>query len=203
MSTQSQLSQPTTTAPAADAQTTQITNNPISAAPAAAQDPNQPETLESAIAEVKRLTAKRDQLLKEKAKADKEIERITKNTRLQTLKTLVPPELFHRSDLYEQELEKVYSWKGLSDDDIRDIYQVKLRNIDLGRARALKQHGASTSTTGGGFPNIFSNFSSFRDVPHFSDMTANQERVAASERVKKSFDLLKRIANGSGSTRIE
>ena len=206
------MSQPVTTTPSssttsgtassspapADAASTEIINNPISAVQPSQQPPPPPQqepqyqSLEEAVAECKRLTAKRDQLLKEKAKTDKEIERITKNTRLQTLKTLVPPELFHRSDLYEQELEKVYSWKGLTDDDIRDIYQAKLRNIDLGRARALKQHSASTGA-GVHHTTIFDNFRSFRDVPNFNSAALDQEKAEASERVKKSYNLLKRI----------
>jgi len=104
----------------------------------------------------------------------------------------VPRELFVRVDNYNEELERVASWKGLTDDDIKDIYAAKLANYDAGKSRPPKQHSAS------GFNNVFANF---RDVPQFHQASIDQQNTEASERVKKYYNLMKRIS--SGSTRIE
>src|SRR4051812_37826971 len=104
MSTQSQSSpsQPAPTPPPApiDAMSTQVVNKPTDA-PVASQE--EPQTLESALEQIKQLTAKRDQLLKQQEAANKEIKKIEHRTRIESLKSIVPRELFSRSDHYLEE----------------------------------------------------------------------------------------------------
>ena len=44
-----------------------------------------------------------------------------------TLHQLIPRELFVREDRYQQELEHVYKWSGISDQEIAEIYLTKLK----------------------------------------------------------------------------
>ena len=72
---------------------------------------------------------------------------MTKNARLAQIRTLVPRELYKHQDAYENEVEKVYNYKNISDEQIADIYNTKLRSIDLGQRRGggpVKQHGSSS-----------------------------------------------------------
>jgi hypothetical protein len=65
------------------------------------QDLDLPKDLQSAIEKIKQLTSKRDELLHQKAKSSKELERMTKNARLAQIRTLVPRELYKHQDAYE------------------------------------------------------------------------------------------------------
>ena len=53
-------------------------------------------TLEAAISKIGELEAKRDKLLADKTRTDKEIEKLNKRTRIETLKSLIPRELISR-----------------------------------------------------------------------------------------------------------
>jgi hypothetical protein len=122
------MSQPVTTSTTA---ATSSGDGPVSATETNNSSNSQeelPSTLESAIDMIKQLTTKKEQLLAQKDKSAKEIEKLNKRTRMETLKSLIPRELFTRSDTYEVELEKVYNYKNMSDSDIAEIYQSKLSN---------------------------------------------------------------------------
>src|SRR4051812_34183800 len=92
-----------------------------------------PTTLEAALERIKELRSKRDTLLAQKEKSEKEVEKLTKRSRLAQIRSLVPRVLYRNSDDYENEINKIYSWKNISDEEIADIYQTKLRAIDLGK----------------------------------------------------------------------
>ena len=102
----------------------------------------------------------KDDLIAERERNNAFVERyqktVSKKERLATLHQLIPRELFVRSDAYENELNKVYQWKGVSDKDISDIYQAKLKKA------GLKQHGASVMK-----PQNRDPYAGFRDVPDF------------------------------------
>jgi hypothetical protein len=149
-----------------------------------------PSTLEAALERIKELRSKRDLLLSEKTKSEKEIEKLTKLTRMETLKSLIPRELFARSDTYEAELEKVYSWQGLSDKDISDIYQAKLSSIDSGKR--VKQHSSSSTKEED------SRYAHFKTVPQFHSAAATKIQQSMSEN-ERLFNLMKRIAGNSSN----
>jgi hypothetical protein len=159
-------------------------------------DQNLPKDLPSALEKVKELRAKRDQLLQQKEKSAKELERLTKNARLATIRSLIPRELYKHQDTYENEVEKVYNYKNITDDEIADIYQTKLRAIDLGQKRnnnnSIEQHKASAI--------IRDAYSHFRDVPDFSSSAAATANYNSSNKsdVLKTYELMKRIA-GKGT----
>jgi len=144
-----------------------------------------PTTFEAALQRIEELKSKRDSLLAQKEKSAKEIEKLTKASRMATLKTLVPRELFARSDTYEAELEKVYSWKNIPDEDIAAIYAEKLRSIDLGKR--VKQHGSSSMQRN-------DLYGGFRSVPNFH--TAAAQKTTNSDNVKL-FGFMKKIAGAT------
>jgi hypothetical protein len=148
-----------------------------------------PSTLEAALSKIEELKSKRDQLLAQKEKSTKEIEKLTKRTRMETLKSLVPRQLYRTEDKYNEELEKVYSWKNISDQEIADIYNTKLRAIDLGK-RIPKQHGSSIITQD-------NKYTGFRSVPEFRS-AATKIQQAASDNAKL-FSLMKKIAGSSNN----
>jgi DNA repair ATPase RecN len=157
------------------------------------QTQQQPETFEEAIttleqaeAKILELRAKRDKLQAQLDRDKKTVEKLQKNTRLAELKSLVPRQLFRTEDKYNEELEKVYSWQGICDKDIADMYQAKLRSIDLGgqkRERTMSQHGASITTTRDPYAN-------FREVPDFYSNNSNNNKNNAI----RNYELFKRIA---------
>ena len=81
-----------------------------------------------------------------------------------TLHQLIPRELFVREDCYQQELEHVYKWSGISDQEIAEIYLTKLKKS------GIKQHGASSVTT------KKDPYAGFSDVPNFLDPTNNGKK---------------------------
>ena len=85
------------------------------------QDLDLPKDLPAALEKINQLSLKRDELLHQKAKSSKELERMTKNARLAQIRTLVPLELYKYQDAYENEVEKVYNYKTISDEQIADI----------------------------------------------------------------------------------
>lgn len=135
------------------------------------QQEQRPRTLEEAITKLQEMRAKRDKLQAQLDKDKKTVEKLQKNTRLAELKSLVPRQLFRTEDKYNEELEKVYSWKGICDKDIVDIYQAKLSSIDLGQKRdRISQHGASITTTRDPYAN-------FREVPDFYSNNTNNSFI--------------------------
>ncbi len=110
-----------------------------------------------------KLQTMKDDLLAERERNNKFVERyqekVTKAERMATLHQLIPRELFVREDRYQQELEHVYKWSGISDQEIAEIYLTKLKKS------GLKQHGASVTTKK-------DPYAGFRfDVPNFLDPT--------------------------------
>lgn len=57
------------------------------------------------------------------------LEKLTKQAA--KIRTLVPRELYKYQDAYDAEVERIYSWSNMSDDEMAEIYQTKLRSIDL------------------------------------------------------------------------
>ena len=110
----------------------------------------------------------KDDLLAERERNNKFVERyqekVTKAERMATLHQLIPRELFVREDRYQQELEHVYKWSGISDQEIAEIYLTKLK-----KSGSFKQHGASSAT----FEKQGDVYRNFRDVPNFLDPTNN------------------------------
>lgn len=126
-----------------------------------------PENLEQAMNHLNRLKAMHDDLLVERERNNKFVERyqekVAKADRMATLHQLIPRELFVREDRYQQELEHVYKWSGISDKEIAEIYQTKLKKS------GVKQHGASTMMKNN-YPNTNRDpYAGFRDVPNFLD----------------------------------
>ena len=95
-----------------------------------------PKDLPSAIEKVKELRAKRDQMFAQKDKTAKELEKLTKGARMATIRSLIPRELYKHQDTYDNEVDKVYNYKNMTDEAIADIYQTKLRSVDLGQKRS-------------------------------------------------------------------
>jgi len=61
-------------------------------------------------------------MLAQKDKTAKELEKLTKQMRLATIRSLIPRELYKHQDTYDNEVEKVYNYKNMTDDEIADIY---------------------------------------------------------------------------------
>jgi hypothetical protein len=187
------MSQPTTTISEANSpnQTTDNNNS---------QDlvEDLPKDLPAAIDKIKQLSLKRDELLHQKAKTDKELEWMTRNVRLAQIKTLVPRVLYRNSDDYENEINKVYSWQGMSDSDIAEIYQNKLRAIDLGQGkRTPKQHGSSTMMQ----QERSDSYAGFRSVPEFNNIASAAAKInQASSDNAKLFGLMKKIARANNNS---
>jgi hypothetical protein len=185
-------SQPSITTTAVTSSDSSNNNNQVEAVEGGGQGEELPSTLEAAIDTIKQLTMKRDKLLADKAKTDKEIEKLNKRTRIETLKSLIPRELFARSDTWEAELEKVYLWQGLSDKDISDIYQAKLSSIDSGKR--VKQHSSSSTKK----EEDSSRYAHFKTVPQFHSAAATKIQQSMSEN-ERLFNLMKRIAGSNSS----
>ena len=102
-----------------------------------------PQTLGEALSMLNKLKTMKDDLLAERDRNNKFVERykakVDKQERMATLHNLIPRELFVREDRYQQELEHVYKWSGISDQEIAEIYLTKLKKS------GVKQHGASFS----------------------------------------------------------
>jgi hypothetical protein len=94
-----------------------------------------PQTLEEAMDRISKLKLVHDDLVAERDRNHKFVERyqntVSKKERLATLSQLIPRELYVREDRYQQELEHVLKWKGISDKDIAEIYQAKLRKSGI------------------------------------------------------------------------
>jgi hypothetical protein len=78
----------------------------------------------------------------------------------------------------------------MTDDEIRDIYQTKLRSIDLGQRRGVvEQHKASVSMN-------YDPYSHFRDVPNFSNNGSSLSSNNSSD-LMKTYGLKKKIAGSN------
>ena len=98
----------------------------------------------------------------------------------------MPRVLYRNSDDYENEINKVYSWKGISDEEIADIYLTKLKAIDAGK-RPVKQHSSSSSDL----------YAGFRSVPNFHSASVKQDNKTKSDNVMRSYELMKKIAGSN------
>jgi len=87
----------------------------------------------------------------------------------------------------------------MSDSDIADIYQNKLRAIDLGQRRTIKQHGSSSSSSSSMRERSdSSSYAGFRSVPEFNTASVHQnQKTTDSANVMKSYELMKRIAGAN------
>jgi hypothetical protein len=154
------------------------------------QDLELPKDLPSALQKIKELSDKRDKLLAEKERTDKEVEKLTKRSRLAQIRSLVPRVLYRNSNDYENEINKVYSWKGISDEEIADIYLTKMKSIDNGRRQQVKQHSSSMIQRDDQYAN-------FRSVPQFNTAAAKQDKAKSNNDVMKSYELMKRISGAN------
>lgn len=102
-----------------------------------------------------------------------------------TLRALIPRELFVREDTYERELDKVYNWSGISDDDIHQIYKARLSNV--------KQHGAASSAAVSSISNK-DPYSGFRSVPEFHKASVDHQNKVNASDVSKIYNLQGKIA---------
>jgi hypothetical protein len=150
-------------------------------------------TYDEAISEIVRLRAIRDALLEEKGRSDRFVERyqekVAKAERMSKLRELIPRELFIREDTYERELDKVYNWSGISDDDIRQIHKARLNNI--------KQHGASSAASSSTSISNKDPFARFRAVPEFHKASMDHQAKQNSSNVSKLYKLQGKIAGNN------
>jgi len=135
-------------------------------------------------------------MLQQKDKTAKEIEKLTKQARIATIRSLIPRELYKHQDTYDNEIEKVYNYKNMTDKEIADVYQTKLRSIDLGK-RITEQHKASANNNNNAIMRR-DPYSHFRDVPQFHTAASlDQQNKVRSSNVMKHYGLMKKIT-GSG-----
>jgi hypothetical protein len=78
----------------------------------------------------------------------------------------------------------------MTDEEIADIHQTKLRSIDLGKR--IEQHKASANNAIMRDP-----YSHFRDIPEFHTAAIEQQNKIRSSNVMKQYGLLKKIAGSS------
>lgn len=152
------------------------------------QKPQQesPITLEDAIGQINSLKETVKELTADKAKTNKFIADLTKKERISTLKTIIPRQLFKSEDKYNEELERVYNWKGMEDADIREHYQGKL----LGLTVPVSQKSASTNNE--------DPYKNFREVPDFhkASQQDTEKNKVSSPNVLRDLKFMKRIAGG-------
>jgi hypothetical protein len=159
-----------------------------------------PQTREEAMNQLNKLRTMRDDLLAEQDRNNKFVsryqEKVAKAERMATLHHLIPRELFVREDRYQQELEHVYKWSGISDQEIADIYLLKLKKS------GIKQHGASSSVMR---QQNRDPYAGFRDVPNFFDPNGKKEgnvnghHSSKSNNVLRNLEFMKKIAGGGGN----
>jgi hypothetical protein len=149
-----------------------------------------PQTLDEAMNHLNKLKAMHDDLIAERERNNKFVERyqekVAKADRMATLHQLIPRELFVREDRYQQELEHVYKWSGISDQEIADIYLAKLKKS------GGKQHGASLMKNPNRDP-----YAGFRDVPNFLNPNGkgnNGHSSSSINDVTRSLNFMRKIA---------
>jgi hypothetical protein len=154
-----------------------------------------PQTFDEAMDRLNKLKTMRDDLLAEQDRNNKFVERyqekVAKSERMATLHNLIPRQLFVREDRYNEELEKVYKWSGISDQEIADIYRRKLGDI--------KHHGASIVQQQ---QNKRDPYQNFRDIPDFGKVNGkpvSSSSYSSYNNVLRNLEFMKKIASGGGN----
>ena len=112
-------------------------------------------------------------------------QKASKAERMATLHHLIPRELFVREDRYQQELEHVYKWSGISDQEIAEIYLAKLKKS------GIKQHGAASSVMQ---QQNRDPYAGFRDVPNFLDPSTNNGKKGSNGGHSTTNDIIRSLA---------
>jgi hypothetical protein len=165
-------------------------------------DTSKIQTVEEAMETLNRLRAMKDTLVKEKERNDSYMKRYTEKVakcqRMAELHNLIPRQLFVREDKYNDELEKVYKWSGISDKEISEIYQRKLfdasKSNNSNTNSKFKHHGASRSTAMTRDP-----YAGFRDVPDFTTKVngGKSPNSSINDVVTRNLDMMRRISKSS------
>lgn len=95
-----------------------------------------PKTYEEALDHIKGLQSTLSELKDQQAKTNKFIAELQREKRFNTLKTLVPRDAFKSEEKYNETLEKVYNWKGITDEEIKEHFEGVI-------ARIVQKQGAS------------------------------------------------------------
>lgn len=144
-------------------------------------------SIDEALNTINSLQATVKELVAEKAKTNKFIADLTKKERISTLKTIIPRALFKSEDKYNEELERVYNWQGMEDNDIREHYQSKLMT------QAIAPKAAST------VENKDAAYKNFREVPEFhkaaSENAIAEDKISSSS-VMRNLEFMRKIAGG-------
>jgi hypothetical protein len=158
-------------------------------------DAPMPQTFDEAMNRLNKLKNMRDDLLAEQDRNNKFVERykakVDKQERMATLHNLIPRQLFIREDRYNEELEKVYKWSGISDQEIADIYRRKLGD----NSTNFKHHGASIINNNDPYRN-------FREVPDFSKVGGGKSLSSFNNNtnvILRNLEFMKKIASGRNS----
>jgi len=147
-----------------------------------------PKSLDEAKNIIKNLQSVVSELTAQQAKTNKFMADLQKRERIATLKTIVPKQLFKSEDKYNEELEKVYSWSGISNQEIAEFYQSKLMNLTV----APKAASVTTENR--------EQYSNFKTVPEFHKAAAADETTktdSSHNSFMTHYRLMKRIAGGS------
>jgi hypothetical protein len=155
-----------------------------------------PQTIEEAMEILSKLQTMKDSLLDEKKRKDSYMKRYTEKVakceRMATLHNLIPRQLFVREDRYNEELEKVNKWSGISDQEIADIYKRKL--ADASANSKFKHHGASSTITR-------DPYAGFRDIPDFTKVSGKSPNSSNNfdNVITRNLDMMRRISSSSRS----
>lgn len=148
-----------------------------------------PKSLDEALAVIQQQNDRISQLSENQDKIDKYIQKLEKDKRLEQVRRLVDRRLFKSDEKYEEEVKKVYNWKGISDEEIKSYYD---RQLQL----EAKVKGASLE-----FEN--DRYSHMRSVPDYKgasaiEQQANTENKTSSDNSKiiNSYRLMTEIIGG-------
>jgi hypothetical protein len=148
-----------------------------------------PKSLDEAKNVIKSLQSVVSELTAQQAKTNKFMAQIQREKRLAELRNIVPRQLFKSPDKYNEELERVYNWQGISDTEIAEVYQSKLMNLTV----APKAASSAVETSREQYGN-------FKAVPEFHK-AAGEETSNKTDSSQSSFmthyRLMKRIVGGS------
>lgn len=152
------------------------------------QKPQQEQklSLDEAINQINSLNATVKELVAEKAKTNKFIADLSKKERISTLKTIIPRQLFKSEEKYNEELERVYNWKGMEDKDIAEHYQGKLLGMTAIAPKAASEHTS------------IDRYAQFREVPNFHQAATETEenKNSSSSVIARNLEYMRKIAGG-------
>jgi hypothetical protein len=147
------------------------------------QQDQQKLSIEEAINQINSLNATVKELVAEKAKTNKFIADLSKKERISTLKTIIPRQLFKSEEKYNEELERVYNWKGMEDKDIAEHYQGKLLGMT-----AIAPHKAASEHTS------IDKYAQFREVPEFHKAASEEtDNKISSSQVLRNLEFMRKI----------